>query len=51
MTKHFSMLSPELEREARELHRRRKFLNRKEKARYLWLSKKALYFYALKNTL
>lgn len=51
MTKHFSMLSPELEREVRELHTRRKCLNRKEKARYLWLSRKALYFYALKNTL
>ena len=47
MTKHFSMLSPELEREVTELHRRRKSLNPKEKRRYLWLAKKALYFYAL----
>lgn len=51
MTKHFSMLSPELEREARELHNRRKSLSGKEKARYLWLAKKALYFYALKHAL
>ena len=50
MTRHFDLL-PEKERvEALALHVRKDTLSPKELRRYVWLSRRALYLYALKSS-
>lgn len=49
MTKHFDMLPERQKKEALELHKKRQNLNEREKQRYLWLSKKALFLYGVRG--
>lgn len=49
MTEHFGFLPEAQQKEALELHTRRKTLSRKERQRYIWLSKKALFLYGVRG--